>query len=132
MTAATSVKQAPVAYLAEFGVAVTLFVAAMLARGKYADHVDNPTERLALLALPIVPIWLMLLAVIRHYRRIDELAKLVLVRNLALAAGLTACIVTSYGLLTDAGLRPLAIGWAWPVMATCWGLLTAVGEWRAR
>ena len=132
MSTATSVKQAPVAYMFEFGAATALFVGAMLARGKYAGAVSGHAEHLALIALPIVPIWLMLLAVVRHYRRIDEMAKLVMARNLALAAGLTACIVTSYGLLSDAGLRTLDIGWAWPVMAVCWGLLTALSEWRAR
>ena len=132
MSTTTSIKRAPIAYFAEFGLAMALFVATMLLRGRFADTVSDPRERLALLAMPIVPIWLALLAVVRHYRRIDEMAKLVLVRNLALAAGLTACTVLSYGLLTDAGFAPLPVSFAWPIMAAFWGLSTAVSEWRAR
>jgi hypothetical protein len=77
-----------------------------------------------------VPIWLMLLVVVRFYRHTDELEKLKLLENVAIAAGVTACLTTSYALLEDAGLPKLAITWAWPTLAICWAISTGVTALR--
>jgi hypothetical protein len=92
----------------------------------------DATVRLAATALPIIPIWGMFLVIVRYYRRIDELQRLKLLENVAIAAGTTACLITSYSLLEDAGLPKLAITWAWPTLAVCWGATTGINEIRGR
>jgi hypothetical protein len=125
------VGKAPVTYIVEISVAAALYVGAILLRGHFAARVGGPAA-FALAALPVIPICLLFLAVVRHYRRVDEMAKLVLLRNVAVSTGITTCLIVSYALLMDAGLPKLSITWAWPTLAVSWGIATAIGEWRAR
>jgi hypothetical protein len=128
----TQVKYAGRTYLIEFGIAAALYTGLILARPWLVSLTPDATLRLAAIALPIIPIWGMLLVIVRHYRRIDELQRLKLLENVAIAAGITACLVTSYSLLEDAGLPTLAITWAWPTLAVCWGATTGINELRGR
>ena len=125
-----SVKWAPATYLVEFCLTAALYVGAILLRDRLAHHTGSAMA-LALAALPVVPVWLMFLAVVRHYRRIDEMAKIMLLRNIAFSTGIATCLIISYSLLMDAGLPRLSIVWAWPTLAVSWGIATAIREWRA-
>jgi hypothetical protein len=125
------VKWAPATYLIEFSLTAALYVGAILLRDRFA-HQASPNLAFALAALPVVPVWLMFLAVVRHYRRIDEMAKIALLRNIALSTGVATCLILSYSLLMDAGLPKLSIVWAWPTLAISWGVATAIREWRAQ
>jgi hypothetical protein len=46
--------------------------------------------------VPIVPIWLMLWACVRHYHRLDEYQRLRFVQAAALSAGILFCVDWSY------------------------------------
>ena len=123
------VKWAPAIYIVEFSVTTALYVGANLLRNQFAHETAGPAA-FALAALPVIPVWLMFLAVVRHYRRIDEMAKITLLKNIALSTGIAACVIVSYALLADAGLPKLSITWAWPTLAVSWAIATAIGEWR--
>ena len=129
---ATPVKFAPVSYLIEFGLVIAFYTGAIVLRQWLFARTDGHLLRVVLVALPVLPIWLMFLAVLRHYRRIDELAKRKLLENVAISAGLMVSILTSYALLKHAGLPELAITWAWPTLATCWAVAGAISELRDR
>jgi heme/copper-type cytochrome/quinol oxidase subunit 4 len=128
----TQVKYASRAYLVEFALVVTLYVIAVTARPYLAGLSRDANVHFAVMALPIVPIWLTLIVVVRHYLRIDERERLKLLENVSIAAGVMACLVTSYSALEDAGLPKLAITWAWPTFAACWGLATGISSLRNR
>jgi hypothetical protein len=128
----TQVKYASRTYLLEFGVVMTLYVVTILARPWLAGLSSDANVRFAAIALPIVPIWLTLIVVVRHYLRIDERERLKLLENVSIAAGVMACLVTSYSVLEDAGLPKLAITWAWPTFAACWGLASGISALRNR
>jgi hypothetical protein len=82
---------------------------------------------------PIVPLWLVFWAVVRHYQRIDEYQKVVLVRVVAFCAGIMAVVTSSYSFAMDAFHLPqVSIEYAWPVLAVCWGLAMGVVELRNR
>ena len=117
-----SEKRSSLRYLAEMGAAVALEVATVLLRTPLLDVAGRGVlARSIILLLPIVPLWLMLLAVIRHYLRIDEYERLKLLQNFSLCFGIAACIFTSYPFAADAfALGRMDIGWAWPIMALCW------------
>ncbi len=123
------VGKAPATYIVEISVATALYVGAILLRDRFAAGAGG-TAALALAVLPVIPIWLLFLAVVRHYRRIDEMAKVVLLRNIAVSTGFTTCLIVSYALLMDAGLPKLSITWLWPTLAVSWGIATAIGEWH--
>jgi hypothetical protein len=126
----TLVKYAGRTYLIEFGAVAAFYTLADSARPWLEGLTQNPTLHLLAVALPVVPIWLMLVVVIRFYRRVDELEKLKLLENVAIAAGVMACLTTSYALLEDAGLPKLALTWAWPTLAVCWGVATGLTSLR--
>jgi hypothetical protein len=125
-TAAAPVKQAGRIYLIEFSLVMALYVLAVLARPWLLAHAANADLALGAKLVPIVPIWLMLAAVWRHYLRIDEFERLKFLETVAIAFGVGSCAIVSYAFLEDAGLPPLAITWAWPTLAASWGLTSAI------
>lgn len=125
MASATQpVKYAGVSYIIEFSVVLALYVGAVLLRPWLADHAGSAGLLLMAKSLPAVPIWLMLIAVWRYYRRIDEFEQKRLLETLAISFGIASCAVVTYGFLADAGLPQISITWAWPTLAASW-LLTA-------
>jgi hypothetical protein len=131
MTANASTKSAPVklagrAYLIEFSLVIALYVGAVLVRPWLIAHAADSHLVLAAKLLPVLPIWLMLVAVWRHYRRIDEFARLRFLETVAIAFGVGSCAIVSYAFLVDAGLPELALTWAWPTLAASWGITSAI------
>lgn len=126
--AAAPVKYAGRNYLIEFAIVMGLYVAAVLARPRLVEHAATHALGTAAKVLPALPIWLMLVAVWRYYRRIDELERHKFLVNLAIAFGVGSCAIVTYAFLMDAGLPPLAITWAWPTLAASWGLTTAIRQ----
>ena len=126
--AAAPVKYAGRTYLIEFALVMALYVAAVLVRPWLMAHAATPVVATVAKVLPAMPIWLMLVAVWRHYQRIDELERHRLLVNLAIAFGVGSCAIVTYAFLVDAGLPPLAITWAWPTLAASWGLTTAIRQ----
>ena len=126
------VKRAGLAYTLEMGGAAALYTAVVLLRAKLLTLTASPVLRDLIIVAPVVPIWLMLAAVWRYYRRIDEFAQRRLLEILAVSFGVAACIITSYPFLTDLGLPHLGLVWAWPVMAVCWMAGAAIVRVRDR
>ena len=121
-------------YIAEMAVAAALEVGVVLARKPFlATHHDGSVLRDIVLILPVFPIWLMLVAVIRHYLRIDEYQRLKLLQIVSLCAGIAVCIYTSYPFVADVfRLKPLDIAYAWPIMAVCWIAATLLSKLDSR
>ena len=126
--AAAPVKYAGRNYLIEFAIVMGLYVAAVLVRPWLVEHAADHALTTAAKVLPALPIWLMLVAVWRYYRRVDELERHKFLVNLAIAFGVGSCAIVTYAFLMDAGLPPLAITWAWPTLAASWGLTTAIRQ----
>jgi hypothetical protein len=127
MQAATQpVKYAGRNYIAECAIAMGLYVLVILARPWLIAHAANHDLALAATVAPALPIWLMLLVVWRYYRRIDEYEQKKFLEILAISFGVGSCMIVTYSFLADAGLPELAITWAWPTLAVCWGLTSAI------
>jgi len=125
-SATAPVKHAGRSYLIEFTGAMALYVGAVVARPWLVGHAANPALAFLATLLPVVPIWLLLAACWRHYRRIDEYARHKFLVTLAISFGVGSALIMSYAILTDAGLPPLAITWAWPTLATTWAVASAI------
>jgi hypothetical protein len=120
------VKTAGRSYVLEVAGVTALYVGAIYARPWLIGHADSRALVIAANLLPAIPIWLMLAAVWRYYLRIDEFERHRLLVTLAIAFGIGSCLITTYGLLMDAGLPTLAITWAWPTLAVSWGLTSGI------
>ncbi len=130
--AAAPVKYAGRSYIVECAAVMSLYVLAILARPWLIAHAANHSLMLAATLLPALPIWAMLLVVWRYYRRIDEFERQRFLETLAISFGIGSCVICTYSFLADAGLPELAIIWAWPTLAVCWGLTSAIMHFTRR
>jgi hypothetical protein len=126
----TPVSRAPRRYFVEFNGAILLYVATVIGREHLVPFVDDPTLKTLVLLSPIPFVCLAALAVVRFYRRIDEYHRLLLLESLAISAGVTAVVTTSWMFLQDVGFPPLSIFYAWPVMAATWGIVAITFAWK--
>ena len=127
MSAATTpVKSAGKTYLIEFSIVIVLYSVAAGMRPWLIAHAHNPSLALAATLAPILPVWLMLAVVWRYYRHIDEYEQKRFLETLAMSFGIGSCALVTYAFLTDAGLPPLALTWAWPTLAASWLITTFV------
>ncbi len=118
-------------YVTELGAAALLYIGAVFVR-KHMLGADG-TWNMAVMLLPVLPIWLMFWTILRHYNRIDEYMRLQLLQIIGFCAGISAGIYTSYPFVADAfRLPPLDISFAWPIMALCWVIATFVVQFRNR
>ncbi len=123
---ATPVKYASRTYIVECALSMGLYVLLVLVRPWLIAHAANHDLAIAATLAPAVPVWLLLGAVWRYYRRIDEYEQRKLLETLAIAFGIGSCLIVTYSFLADAGLPFLAITWAWPTLAVSWALTGAI------
>jgi len=71
---------------------------ALLAGAAWLRHVPVGDHVLSIMLqlLPLVPVWLILVACLRHYFRIDEFQRLRFLQAIALSSGITLCLSWSY------------------------------------
>ena len=117
-------------YLIEFGIVMTLYTIAILARGFLLHHAQGEVLRTVIILSPVPPVWLALVTVVRYYRRVDEYAQRQSLETLSISFGVAACLVLSYAFFQDLGLPSLSIMWAWPVMGACWLVACTVRQTR--
>jgi hypothetical protein len=110
MTAYPAKRAAP-AFLIEFSVALAFYTAAALASGS----LGTLWSRLA----PLLAFGLMLMAVLRYYRRSDEFARRRFLESAALSLAAGCFALLAFAFLTGAGLPALALTWALPTLGAC-------------
>ncbi len=89
----------------EMGGAVLLLAGTVFLRDRLQPLTSDPLLHAALGLAPIVPVWLMLLASVRHYFRIDEFQRLRFLQIVALSTGILFCL-----------------HWSWPFAHKVFGL----------
>ena len=95
---------------------------------------NNPTApwRGLVAALPAIPTILGLLAFIRFLGRMDKLQRRIHFDAIAFAAGATAILTFTWGLLENAGFPHLSLIWVLPLMAVLWGIGGGISAARYR
>jgi hypothetical protein len=119
-------------YLKEFGVAMLAYLIVLALSMAFVNANPGSTWRFVVVLAPVVPALFVVLAVVRHVRRLDELQRRIQLEALALAFPSSALVTFSYGLLQQAGLPPLNWTWVWLVMGSFWLLGTVVAARRYR
>lgn len=125
-----SAKAAERTYVMEMAIAAAAYVGLLYARKPLLAATSDPALGIAIKLAPIVPVYLIALAVWRHYRRIDEYARLKLLESLALAGGFTALIATTYIILEDIGLPHLDLLWSMPLFGVSWAAASFLRQGR--
>lgn len=92
-----------------------------------ANHIGRPmaagAARTLILVMPMVGFGLMIWAIARHVRRIDEYRRQTLLETFAIAAAITAAATFTYGFLERAGFPRLSMFAVWPMMGGAWMLV---------
>ena len=127
-TPTMSAKAAERTYVVEMAIAGAAYVGLLYVRKPLLAVTSEPALGVAIKIMPIVPVYLIALAVWRHYRRIDEYARLKLLESLALAGGFTAIIATTYIILEDVGLPHLDLLWSMPLFGVSWAAASFLRE----
>lgn len=126
-----SVKQAPKYYFVEFTAGILLYMGSMYLRHGYArSHPDASLLKSLVLLSPIAPCLLIIAAIIRFYRHMDEMQQRLMLEQIGIGALVCALGSITLALSHDAGLPAIGIGWAWPLMGSGWLLVTAWRGWR--
>lgn len=120
-------------YLWEASLGIAAYVGAMLLAG-HALHGWKLSEPIKLLIalVPLIPLALVFLAVIRFIRHTDEMLRRLHIEALAIAAGTTAFLALLYGCLELAGFPPLSVWWTFMSIDLIWGFTVCVLQWRRR
>jgi len=105
--AVPKVSQAPRRYLYELAAAIALYMAALFGRVHLVAYTGDPALKAAILLSPILGIMLVVLAVYRFYRRVDEFFRLRMLKVGAISGGITAAAAASWSFLEDVGAPPL-------------------------
>ena len=72
---------------------------------------------------PMIPTLLVVWAVIRGIRRLDEYQRLRQLESIAIAFGITASAAFTYGFLENAGYPLLSMFTVWEVMGLLWAFI---------
>jgi hypothetical protein len=107
-------------YYREMAVAFALYVVLLIASIHFGRPMSDGVLRTAVLASPMAGFGLMLVAIARYSRRIDEYQRQRLLETFALAAAITAGITFTYGFLETAGYPRLSMFTVWPIMGGAW------------
>jgi hypothetical protein len=113
-------------YFREMSVALAVYILLLISSIYFGRPMNDGVLRTMVLASPIAGFGLMLVAVARHSRRIDEYLRQRLLETFALAAAITAGVTFTYGFLETAGFPRLSMFTVWPVMGVAWGVVDFV------
>jgi len=119
------------AYIRELLAWLVVYAVLLLSASWALDgHVVSGSVPRAIVALlPMVPGTGVLIAVMREFRRIDELQRQIQADGIMFAFGATALITFSYGFLERFNDAPsISYFWVWPVLGSTW----FVGAYLAR
>ncbi len=94
-------------------------------------HPINPW-RIPVALIPMLPSLLIVVAVVRYLRRVDELQRQIQLEALGFAFAGTAIITFGYGFLEGVGFPRVSAFVVWPIMGTLWLLGTVVFSRRYR
>ncbi len=116
-------------FVIHFSLAITAYVIAVAVSSLTQVMLPEGIARTLCALLPIAPMIVVAITVIRQIRQLDEMARTIHLEALALAFVGTALITFSYGFLETAGFPRLSMFFVWPLLAALWGFGAWLG-WR--
>lgn len=119
-------------YFREMMGAVLVYAAILVAALTFGRPMPDSALRTAVLLSPMAGFGLMIWAVARHVRRIDEFMRQYMLESVAIAAAITAGLTFTYGFLENAGFPRLSMFTVWPILAASWGATNLVRGRLAR
>src|SRR5271168_3271070 len=113
-------------YLAEMSAAFLLYALVLTVSIDVGFPMHKGIVRTLVLVSPTLSFLLIVWAVVRQFRRMDEYGRLVMLESIAMAFGVTAGWVVTYGFMENAGYPRLSMFTVWMVMMSAWAVITIV------
>lgn len=109
-------------YFKEFLAAMGAYVIVLIGSIWAIENIDLPQAVRGMIAiLPILPIFFVIIAILRKLRDSDELHQKVQSNAIAFSAVATAMITFGYGFLENVGFPKFPTIWILPMMFMLWG-----------
>jgi hypothetical protein len=135
-TTTNPVKRGYRRYLFEFAVAMAVYVAAVWIRGWLlrGPMLNSPVlwTRLTVALLPLIPVALMVIAIVRCLRSMDEMMRRIQTESLAIAGVVTALMAVTYGFLEGPQFPFLSAWWTYVAFMGTWLVTSILSCWRYR
>ena len=119
-------------YFVELMSSMALYVIVLATAIRMAPGIQSVGWKVIVSASPMIPIGLAIWAIARHFGRVDDYLKLLMLENVAVAAAVTAGASLTYGFLENAGFPKLSMFTVWPVMGAVWGAMACYRAFRDR
>ena len=119
-------------YTIEFGSAMIAYVILLPIVMTAIERYPTAPWRYAIALVPVIPLVFALVAMVRFFHRIDEMARKIHLDSFAVAAGATAIATFAYGMLENVGLPCMNMVLVAPFTVAAWGIASAVAAWRYR
>ena len=115
-------------YYKELALAGSVYIAVVVASVYLLTRIHLGYWRVPVAVAPVLPAALIVRAIIRHIRRMDELQARIQLESMAFAFAATAMLTLTYGFLQNAGFPNVNWVWVWPLM----GVMLSVGTFFAK
>lgn len=113
-------------YMREMCGAMLVYVVLLVASIKLGRPMADGVGRTLALASPVAGVLLVVWALARHFRRVDEFIRQTTLESMAIAAAVTAGVSFTYGFLETAGYPRLSMFTVLPLMFFVWGVVSCV------
>jgi hypothetical protein len=120
-------RKAGAAYLRELFGSIAIYTALLVPSIIYGQAMEAGLLKTFVLTCPMIGFALMIWAIARQFRRMDEYQRLMMLETFALAAALTAAVTFTYGFMETAGYPRLSMFYVWGVMGFFW---LVIGQFR--
>ncbi|AXI03529.1 hypothetical protein [Aquirhabdus parva] len=110
------------AYLAELTGSLLVYFITLAASLTLGERVSGISQTLIYIT-PMLPVLLIIWAIVRQFRRSDELLRKTILEHIAIATAITVGWTFTYGFLENAGYPKLSMFMVWPVMGVLWAIL---------
>jgi hypothetical protein len=117
-------KDATRKYFVEFSSTLLIYFLLLFGSSRAVAHVGEGLGRTLVLLSPMIGVLLVIWAVVRHMRRVDEFVRLKVLEHLALSSGVTIGFAFSYGFLENAGFPRLSMFTVWFVFGGSWAFIS--------
>ena len=113
-------------YFAEMSGAFVLYFAVLVAVHRFGFPMSKGILKTLVLVSPTLPFLLIVWAVVRMFRRLDEYGRLFALESISIAFGVTAGWVVTYGFMENADYPRLSMFTVWMVMMSAWVIVVIV------
>lgn len=113
-------------YIAEMSAAFLSYAFVLTISLEVGPHMPKGILKTLMSVSPTLAFLLVVWAVVRQFRRMDEYGRLISLENIAMAFGVTAGWVVTYGFMENAGYPRLSMFSVWMVMMSAWAVITIV------